>query len=665
MLTPAEIEALSDPIVEVYRACVDELLINIARHLKAGSTGSLEWQAQKLGEFGQLRRENIEIIKQYTGNIPELLNGALGEALTKTLSRIDPELSKAAALGLFAGIDLKPEAAQEINNILTYYSAQAVEQFNLVNTVMLDHSLEQYRHVLADTSIYELKLAKAQAILNEQTGAVATGISSRQEALRKAVSQMNAAGLRGFKDAAGHYWSAEAYVNMDVRTTVHNVATQAVFTRNEQYGNNLVAVSSHAGARELCFPYQGQVYSTDGSSGTVEDLHGETLEYDSLDNTSYGLPAGLLGINCGHFISPFIPGLSAIRDTPQDKEENDRQYALSQQQRRLEREVRYAKREVSMMDAMGDKAGFEKAAAKLQQKQDNLRRFTTNTGRTARVDRTQVQGYNRSIAGKVAAANRKAESQLSTLDKIKRRNIDEGGTYRVLPYAKAFPDKIRVRDPGVEQYKKFIAPEYHAQSYSAADRAQLWDGRAGYIQNADGYKAINNYLRGLDTLPSGYGYQTTIDTMIRTTTENTLQHNYIGFRKVAPDYLQNVMGIDVTGRCLREGTPSAYFDSAKSAREIAKQISALAGTDKGILTDKSVTSVSLCENINYFTFRPIKFVIQMPAGTQGLITDNWPESEFMARPNTSLQILGAESCKYTDRFGEKDGIIIYARMVQA
>lgn len=412
MLTPAEIEALSDPIVEVYRNCVDEVMVNIARHLKAGSAGSLEWQAQKLGELGQLRRENIEIIKQYTGDIPELLDGTLGNALTTTLSRIDPELSKAAAMGLLGGVDLPPVAAQEITNILTYYSAQAVDQFNLVNTVMLDHSLAQYRRVLSDTSVYELKLAKAQAILNEQTGSVATGISSRQEALRKAVAQINRAGLTGFRDAGGHQWSVEAYVNMDIRTTVHNVATQAVFTRNEQYGNNLISVSAHAGARELCYPYQGRVYSTDGSAGVVEDLHGQRIDYEPFDNTSYGLPAGLLGINCGHFISPFIPEMSVLRDEQtQDKETNDKQYALSQQQRRLEREVRYAKREAAMMDAMGDREGFEKAAAKVQRSQENLGKFVTNTGRTARSDRTQVYGYNRSISGKVSAANaRRAKS---------------------------------------------------------------------------------------------------------------------------------------------------------------------------------------------------------------------------------------------------------------
>ena len=480
MLTPKEIEALSDPIVEVYRSCVDELLINIARHLKAGNTGSLEWQTQKLGEFGQLRRENIEIIKQYTGNIPQLLDGTLGGALTKTLSRIDPELSKAAALGLFAGVDLPPSAADEINNILSYYSAQAAEQFNLVNTVMLDHSLEQYRRVLADTSVYELKLDKAQAILNEQTGAVVTGISSRQEALRKAVQQMNAAGLRGFRDAGGHYWSAEAYVNMDIRTTVHNVATQAVFTRNEQYGNALVAVSAHAGARELCYPYQGRVYSTDGSSGTVEDLHGEVLEYDSLDNTSYGLPAGLLGINCGHFISPFIPGLSVIRDTPQDKEENDRQYALSQQQRRLEREVRYAKREAAMMDAMGDKAGFEKAAAKVKQKQDNLGKFISGTGRTARVDRTQVQGYNRSIAGKVAAANRNASGK----GKVILREIGlapikiKSDTVRNVPYVRvsSLGTKLSHRIQDVHKRLLKIARKYPAGKEIGA--SMNMDGKA-------------------------------------------------------------------------------------------------------------------------------------------------------------------------------------------
>lgn len=407
MLTPEEIIELSEPVCDVYRKCVDELLVNIAAHLKGGQTGSLEWEVQKLGEMGQLRRESVEIIKRNTGTVPQLLDGSLGSAITKTLSRIDPELAKAAAKNLLFGISSEPTAAQQIENVLANYSRQARDQLNLVNTVMLDHSLAQFSRVVTNTFTYRRQLDAAQGVLDVRTGSVALGISSRQTALRKAVAEINRAGLSGFKDAAGHNWSVEAYVNMDVRTTVHNVSTQTVFTRNEQYGNSLVSTSAHAGARPLCYPYQGQVFSTDGSAGTVEDLNGNTVSYTPLSDTSYGLPAGLLGINCGHMIYPFVAGLSVVHDrVTQDQEQNDKQYAESQKQRQLERNVREAKREAAMLNAAGDKEGFEKAAAKIQNKQDKLRAFTERTGRTLRVDRTQVFGYDKSVSGKVAALNR-------------------------------------------------------------------------------------------------------------------------------------------------------------------------------------------------------------------------------------------------------------------
>lgn len=36
----------------------------------------------------------------------------------------------------------------------------------------------------------------------------------------------------------------------------------------------------------------------------------------------------------------------------------------------------------------------------------------------------------------------------------------------------------------------------------------------------------------------------------------------------------------------------------------------------------------------------------MPTGTKGLITNNWHESEFISKPNSTLEILGAD--KYND-----------------
>ena len=61
----------------------------------------------------------------------------------------------------------------------------------------------------------------------------------------------------------------------------------------------------------------------------------------------------MFGINCGHYPIPFVPGFSRIREPQQDEEQNARQYELQQEQRRLERELRYRKRDLQVLKAQG------------------------------------------------------------------------------------------------------------------------------------------------------------------------------------------------------------------------------------------------------------------------------------------------------------------------
>ena len=501
-LTPEMIQQLSEPIEEVYRACVDELLLNIASHLEGGNAlSTLNWEVTKLAEMGQLRRENIDIIKSITGDIPALLDGTFGTAIMTALEDIEEDLAAAVAADIFQSVPMSPMASQSIINILTNYSEQATNKLNLVNTVMLDSSLAQYRKVIANTAIYEKQLEQAQKILNVQTGMVATGVSSRTQALRKAVKQMNAVGLTGFKDAAGRNWSAEAYVNMDIRTTVHNVAVQSVFARNDDYGNSLISVSSHNGARPLCYPYQGKVYSTDGSSGQVEDLHGHTIDFVPLEDTSYGLPAGLFGINCGHMPSVFIPGMSVVRGEPQDKESNDKAYKLSQQQRRLEREVKNAKREAALLNAAGDKEGFEKAALKIEQKQANLNKFTISTGRTMRLDRLQVSGYDRSVAGKVTSANIARANRSYAMAPTNGSSISAGApnnSYAQPTTSKAYAQILQQKysngtATAKAVYAKYV-PNGGAVSRSDAPEGAIWYLPKGYKKGGIPNTIEMNYL---------------------------------------------------------------------------------------------------------------------------------------------------------------------------
>lgn len=390
MLTPKELERFAQPLIDVYAHVNDVLIVNIARHFNVkatGNTGAFDWQVKMLAEAGQVTRENRDIIAEMTGANSALLREALTQAMLAALDDVEPELREAAKKGLLAAPDSEAHLSPSALNILQRYYDQAADKLNLVNTVMLQSSLEQYRKVISDTMTYEVQLSAAQQILNQATGEALMGASSQQTAMRRAVERMTNEGLTGFVDRGGHHWSPEAYVAMDIRTTVTNTAHESTWARCDEYGADLIMVSSKAASRPLCYPWQGKVLSRSNRAGTVEDLDGKKIEVIPMNATSYGQPAGLFGINCGHFSSPFIPGMSKVRGEPPAKKENEKQYAESQRQDALERKIRKANLMVATAKAMNDDAALKQAKQKQADAKAEMQAFIDETGRTRRKSR--------------------------------------------------------------------------------------------------------------------------------------------------------------------------------------------------------------------------------------------------------------------------------------
>ena len=331
-LTPQSILELSEPIEQVYSNTVDALLINLAKHFNTGKALSTQaWEIKKLSELGQLNKESIEIIASLTGQAPEMVAQALAEVVESATADVEPELKKAVQAGaITAAAADNVLASESIQQALAAYNAQAKDKINLVNTTMLESTQELFKKIVANTAAIERQMQAAQQILNTATGKVIIGTESRTQALRQALSQIHKEGITGFYDRAGRKWSPEAYINMDIRTTVHNTAIEAVKIRQQDYGVEIFRVSRHSGARPLCYPYQGRYFSWNNESGTFTDGEGKRHRYSPLSSTSYGKPAGLFGINCGHHPITIIPGVSIPRDLPKEnKAENDRIYVLS------------------------------------------------------------------------------------------------------------------------------------------------------------------------------------------------------------------------------------------------------------------------------------------------------------------------------------------------
>lgn len=383
---------LSEPVEDAYLACIDRLIVNIAKHLGAGKAfRTAGWETRKLAELGQLTRENARIINEETRRVPEEIRKALDEVSKIALADIERAIREAIAKGA-----IEEAPADSVLNLLRDLSEQAVDSANLVNTVMLQSCQSAYLLAVNNTVLWEnqiLDAAAAQKALNEAATAVTLGTETRRQALQKAISQMADNGIYGFVDRAGRHWSPEAYMNMDIRTTVHNAAIQSIRRRQEDYGSDVFQVSSHAGARPLCYPYQGKFYTWGSGSGTFTDGAGMTHEYGPIDGTSYGQAAGLFGINCGHYPLPQIPNVTFPQDKEiENKEENDRLYRESQQQRALERRIRDAKRKQAAFQAAGMPEAADRQKALIRQRQAAMRDFIAKTGRARRYDRESVKG---------------------------------------------------------------------------------------------------------------------------------------------------------------------------------------------------------------------------------------------------------------------------------
>lgn len=366
-MNPEQQQQIAASTVDVFLKIEEQLLVNIAKRLK--KNGSLltednisSWQTEQLAMLGSLTQENIISIAKYSGMAIDEVSKALKTAGYEAVSEQETDLQEAVALGLLVAPP-RIEASQALQNVIGAYQAQVLDTFNLVGTTMLNQSQQVYLD-----------------IVNNVTGVVLSGSMTPLVALRTMASKWANKGIPVLIDKADRHWSTEAYLNMIMRSTINNVANKMQDTRMDEYGVDLIEVSSHMGARPKCAPYQGRIFSRSGKH----------TKYPALSTTSFGEKDGLRGINCRHTFYPYIESVTRRTYKPYNAKENNEQYKLTQQQRSLERAIRKAKKELAMMQAMGDETGIKEARNKVREHQKAMRDFIEQSGLTRNREREQI-----------------------------------------------------------------------------------------------------------------------------------------------------------------------------------------------------------------------------------------------------------------------------------
>ena len=414
-MTREQYDELSAPLVRVLLDMEDDILREIAAQLSRDGdiSDTSKWRIRQLARAGRFDKRAAAIIAGYSEvEDGQAMDAVLAAAETE-IGYLDNAVQAANAAGLSEYFSDIP-AEESALGAAKAFQKQAASDLNLVNTVMQYKAGSAY--VNAVNAIYRNTSEGRQSALDIMGKGAAKAVSgqmSLQEATRKTIRELAQKGIPAFVDKRGREWSPEAYVMMDMRSTLGNTARAAQNARCDEYNIQLIEVSSHMGARPLCVPYQGRIFSRDGSKGVTTDGAGGKIYYTPLSETSYGQPAGLFGINCGHVQYPFVPGINFQRYFPYPKEENDRRYMQFQQQRAMERGIRAAKRECMMLQEMGDTEGLQKASLRLRNQREKYSAYCKETGLKQHNDRTQVYGYDRSKSSKTVWAEKKAAKGLT------------------------------------------------------------------------------------------------------------------------------------------------------------------------------------------------------------------------------------------------------------
>lgn len=377
------LEEMQEQIERYYIEMENELLLNIARKLSAGkpmeidkwdeknnqpivgSGGVNEWQLERLKELGGLNEENAKIISKYSGKTQAEVEKVF-ERAREIGTQVDEEILE---LGIKAGIlnEINPITEDyQVKKILMSSIKEVLTTFNIQNNSLLTSAGDSYSE-----------------IVNKVSSAVMSGTKTTNTAMQEAVSKLAENGLTGFTAKNGAQWSPEAYTKMVIRTNTQNTINRVQEERMALAGNDYIEISSHLGARPLCSQDQGQIFSLSGDTTPIQDGNGMVIKPRAWSSSTYGKPAGILGINCGHSRYAFVPNLSIKRDKDFTKEENDKAYREKQQQRLYERKIRNKKREIAMLKESNSEQDYIKSKTReLSNYRKEYLDFLSKTGRT-------------------------------------------------------------------------------------------------------------------------------------------------------------------------------------------------------------------------------------------------------------------------------------------
>lgn len=344
-------------VADIYHQMTIDLFDQVVDRVRERGTASLEdnpylWQLEKMSEMGLLNNANIKLIARYSGIAEEQLRYVIENEGYKVYKDTKSQLLEAlGGNGDFITNNL-------IQTTLANYVNQTTGDIdNLINTTLPKSVRKVY-----------------QDIVEEAVAKVITGLMNPDKAISTTVMKWAERGFYGFTDKGGKRWRADAYARTIIKTTSWRVYREARKAPADELGIDTFYYSMKPAAREMCAPLQHQIVTT----GQARVEEGEKIF--ALDDYGYGKPGGCQDINCGHTMTPFIPGANYKPDLPDHLKNLTPEEAIENanaqsKQRAIERSIRKSKELLRVANKLEDEDLINKYKGQVKSRQAVMRSY--------------------------------------------------------------------------------------------------------------------------------------------------------------------------------------------------------------------------------------------------------------------------------------------------
>ena len=380
---------------EIELRLIASLKRNLSRHKAEEEKEGFEWsawQAEKLNNIDNFRKENAQIADEYVDVIDDETRQLMTDQFHEGEHTAEQSVIDVSESGVnvpdVPDVPAQPQPPEAPTAIPDdhFFGVNKPKMDKLMEDVTMLEKTALTAAVRNMDDVYRTTLNKVQLMMG-------TGSITLNEAIDLATRDFLDKGINCIVYADGRRVNIADYVRMALRTTSTRATLQGAAKRFAELGYDTVLISQYGGCSETCEPYQGKVYIDDVFTIWNGERSGDFGKSNYCDKwfmlLSVAIRGGLFHPNCRHTMGQYIEGLTKIPQ-PIPAEKIREQRALEEKQRAMERKIRALKRKV---EGTQDEKKVKEYKRKLREEQGKLREFIKEHDDVLRRDYSREKIY--------------------------------------------------------------------------------------------------------------------------------------------------------------------------------------------------------------------------------------------------------------------------------